>query len=265
MDWVIFLYGLIASVLLLIMVFFIAKRRDRYDLIDVAWGLTFIAIAGATYMSQSEITLASVQTVALILVGFWGYRLSRHIYARWSVSKKEDGRYTDMRDQYANMPGGVAINMFVRVYLVQAILAVAVSSSVLVLFASAPAAVSWLTLVGTVVWLIGFYFEVIGDAELKHHLANPKNKGKLMTTGLWRYTRHPNYFGEMTQWWGIFIVALSAGLSFWYISIIGPIVITTLLLFISGVPLTEKRFAGRPGWDEYKRKTSKVLLTNSCF
>ena len=107
------------------------------------------------------------------------------------------------------------------------------------------------------VWLIGFFFEVVGDYQLKTFLANPKNKGKLMTPGLWRYTRHPNYFGEATMWWGIAIIALAT--PYGWVAIITPVLITYLLLFVSGVPMTEKSFAGKPGWDRYKRQTSIFL------
>jgi steroid 5-alpha reductase family enzyme len=108
--------------------------------------------------------------------------------------------------------------------------------------------------IGLCVWGIGFYFESTGDAQLKEFITNPANKGKLMDRGLWKYSRHPNYFGEVTQWWGLFIVALSITGSLF--TVIGPLTITTLILFVSGVPLLEKKYAGRPDWEEYKKRTS---------
>lgn len=259
MEWHTITYSLIASILLLTAVFLYAKIRNRFDVIDVAWGAAFIVIAITSYLLQpGAVMLISVQSLVTLLVIVWGYRLSRHIFARWQRSPTEDVRYKDMRRRYEKQPGGLLVNMYVKVFLVQAILAVAVSSSVLVVNSAWQLGITWITVVGLVVWLIGFYFEAAGDAQLRNHLSNPDNKGKLMTSGLWKYTRHPNYFGEMTQWWGIFIISLSVP-SLWWLSVIGPIVITTLLLFVSGVPLTEKRFAGRPGWDEYKKRTSKVF------
>lgn len=257
MEWSGIGYALLASVLFLSMMFAIAKSRDRYDLIDVAWGLTFIAIASATFIANSTIENPSAQMLVLLLVIIWGMRLSLHIYKRWSRSTEEDKRYVAMRTQYAKKLGGEALNMYVRVFLVQAVLAVMVSLSVIVLNAQAPIQFGFVTLIGITVWLVGFYFEVVGDAQLSAFIKDTKNKGKLMTGGLWKYTRHPNYFGEVVQWWGIFIIATVA--PFWWISIIGPIVITVLILFISGVPMTEKHFEGRPGWKEYKKRTNKFI------
>ena len=111
--------------------------------------------------------------------------------------------------------------------------------------------VSWL---GLLIWLVGFGFESIGDAELKQFIANPTNKGKLMTGGLWKYSRHPNYFGEVMQWWGIFVMALSVTNE--WVLIVSPLTITILIVFVSGIPMTEKRYAGRPDWEEYKRQIS---------
>lgn len=255
--WIVPIFCVIAAIIFLSLIFVIAQSKNRYDLIDVAWGLTFIAIAGVGYLTQLNIEIFSVQSLVTLLVIIWGMRLSLHIYSRWSKSDKEDSRYTDMRRQYAKLGGGVAINMYARVFIVQALLAVVVSASVIIVNNSEPAAIGIFAAIGSVVWLIGFVFESVGDAQLKTHLSNPKNKGKLMTSGLWKYTRHPNYFGEAAQWWGIWLIALSV--PFGYAGIIGPIVITVLLCFISGIPLTEKRFTGRPGWDTYKKRTSIFL------
>lgn len=169
-------------------------------------------------------------------------------------SSGEDPRYKEMSKQWK---GSAALNAYLRIFVVQGILATAVSASVIAVNLSHESAISAWTFVGAAIWLVGFLFELIGDAQLKKHLANPKNKGNLMTGGLWRYTRHPNYFGEATQWWGIFVIALAVPLG--WVSVIAPLTIMILLLFVSGVPLTEKRFEGRPGWREYKKRTSVFL------
>lgn len=255
MDWLTFGYSFLGSMLFMTMVFFIARLRNRYDAIDIAWGMAFIVVAIISFISQ-PFTI-SVQLLVVALVAVWGLRLAAHINSRWSASLTEDKRYVSMREQYSGKRGGVAINMYIRVFLVQAILVVIVAMPVIVLNASPSAQPNWVSFAGLLVWLVGFIFESVGDLQLKNHLKNPKNKGKLMTSGLWKYTRHPNYFGEIAQWWGIFIIALAVPL--WWVSIIGPIVITVLLVFISGVPMTEKHFAGRPGWNMYKQRTSKLL------
>jgi len=108
--------------------------------------------------------------------------------------------------------------------------------------------------VGVLVWLTGFYFEGLGDYQLKQFKSNPANKGKIITTGLWRYTRHPNYFGEVVQWWGIFIMAVT--LPGGWMTIIGPLTITYLVRFVSGVPMLERKYAGNEEFNQYKRKTS---------
>jgi steroid 5-alpha reductase family enzyme len=111
-----------------------------------------------------------------------------------------------------------------------------------------------LIVVGVVVWLIGYYFEVVGDAQLKRFKADIKNKGKIMKEGLWAYTRHPNYFGEATMWWGIALVALAYKVPL--LSLISPLTITILLVFVSGVPLLERAMKDRPGFEEYAKETS---------
>ena len=250
-----FVVAFVAAAVILSLVFLYAKWRGRYDVIDAAWGLTFVVIAAVTYIGLQHSGL--LQLLLLVLIAIWGIRLTLHIYRRYRRSREEDHRYTQLRKDYAKKKGGVAWNMYTKVYLVQAVLAVIVSTPVIIVMGSKSADIGVLAIVGTVVWVIGFFFEAVGDYQLGQFVANPANKGKLMTTGLWRYTRHPNYFGELTQWWGIYIIALSV--QFGWAGLIGPLVITWLLVFISGVPLTERHFRGRPGWDEYRRSTSKLL------
>lgn len=251
------LFCLVASVLFISCIFIIARIKHRFDLIDVAWGLVFISIAFVSYTGQSMHELVSVQTLVLLLVIIWGLRLSVHLYCRWEKSSDEDKSYARLRADYAKKRGGVSANMFFRVYMVQAILAVVVSLPIIVVGIYGPSQLTWVSAAGGAVWLAGFLFEAIGDYQLSKFRAKPSSKGKIITSGLWKYTRHPNYFGEIVQWWGIFIIV--AGSAFWWLALIGPIVITVLVLFISGIPLTEKQFASRKGWDTYKKQTSIFL------
>lgn len=251
-------YCLIASAIFLTIVFFIARRHDRYDLIDSAWGLAFIAIAAVSYLAQPSYSLISVQSLVSLLVIIWGMRLSLHIYRRWNRASREDKRYMVFRQKYAKSFGGVALSMYLKIYLVQAVLAFVISLPVIIILnASEMVGFGWYVFVGLLIWLIGFYFEAVGDAQLSAFTRNHRNKGKLMTQGIWRYTRHPNYFGEAVQWWGIATIALSV--PFGWLGVISPLTLTILLLFISGIPLTEKYFESRSGWQEYKRKTSKFI------
>jgi steroid 5-alpha reductase family enzyme len=112
----------------------------------------------------------------------------------------------------------------------------------------------WLDLIGLAVWFFGFTFEVIGDAQLKKFIKNPANKGRLIQRGLWTYSRHPNYFGEVTLWWGIWLMSLSAPNS-WF-TVFGPLTISILILKVSGIPMLEKKMAENPDFTEYKRRVS---------
>lgn len=250
-------YSLLAAFIFISFIYVIALIKDRYDIIDVAWGLVFIVITAVSFTGQATIEFLSVQTLVLLLVVTWGLRLSGHIYARWEGSEEEDRRYVALRQKYEKAPGGVRVNMYFRVYAVQAVLAVVVCAPILLLNTASPLAVTAITAVGLVMWLIGFIFEAVGDAQLRRYLKTTKSKVRLMTSGLWHYTRHPNYFGEVVQWWGIFIICLAV--PYGWLAVVGPITITILLLFVSGVPLTEKHFEGRKGWSEYKHRTSKFL------
>lgn len=233
------------------LIFIISRRLKRLDIVDVAWGGAFIVIALSSLILGGG---GGLQYLVSSLVIIWGLRLSFYIFKRFKRSKSEDPRYQEMRKSWR---GGEAVNAYVRIFLVQGILALIVSASVIMANLSSETSIGFTAYVGLVVWIAGFLFESIGDSQLRAHLANPINEGKLMTTGLWRYTRHPNYFGEAVQWWGIFVIALSV--PYGWASMLGPLTITVLLLSVSGVPLTEKRFEGRPGWDAYKKRTSIFL------
>jgi steroid 5-alpha reductase family enzyme len=113
---------------------------------------------------------------------------------------------------------------------------------------------------GMLIWLLGYYFEVVGDHQLARFIRNKKEgktKIKIMNTGLWRYTRHPNYFGEVTQWWGIWLIV--AGLPYGWVALLSPITITTLILFVSGIPLLESKYADDKEFQKYKQVTSKFF------
>ena len=115
----------------------------------------------------------------------------------------------------------------------------------------------WWNSLGIIIWAIGFFFEVVGDWQLRKFKQQAGNHGKLLTTGLWSLTRHPNYFGEALSWWGIYLVTLTTVGNLW--GVIGPIIITLLLLFVSGVPLLEKKYQDRPDFIEYAKKTAKFF------
>ena len=248
-------YVLLAVFVFMTLIFAVSRFLRRTDVVDAAWGPAFLVAALSAFMlNPFELPIGfNVQTVVTALVAVWALRLSFTITKRL-LKKPEDIRYVNLRKEWK---GNEFANTYLRIFAVQAVLATVISSAVIHINLSLPTVLGTFAYVGIAVWVIGFLFESIGDAQLKRFLASSKNKGKLMTSGLWKYTRHPNYFGEATMWWGIFIIALST--PYGWLGIITPVVITYLLLFVSGVPMTEKAFEGKPGWDAYKAKTSKFL------
>ncbi|WP_312877818.1 DUF1295 domain-containing protein [Lentzea indica] len=183
------------------------------------------------------------------LTVIWGVRLGVHIFVR-NAGKDEDPRYQDI---LRRAKGNPRLRMY-RVYLIQAALMWIVSLPVQAAqHLSVPFGV--LDWVGTGVWMVGFAFEAVGDWQLSRFRADPANEGAVMDRGLWRYTRHPNYFGDAVVWWGLFLFALHS----WQaaLTIIGPVIMTWLLAKGTGKPLLEKDIVSRrPGYAEYVRRTS---------
>lgn len=241
-----------SMVLLYMAVVFVSTwSMKRLDVVDIAWGGAFVVAAFSSFL-LGQMGLLQYLVTGLVII--WAVRLSSSILRRFLRTAEEDMRYQEIRKSWKGHQGA---NAFFRIFLVQGILATIISLSVIVINTSSIYEFGFWVYTGIVVWLGGFIFEAIGDRQLRSHLARPQNKGRLMMTGLWKYSRHPNYFGEAVQWWGIFLIALSV--PYGWLTIIAPLTITGLLLFVSGVPLTEKRFEGKPGWTEYKRRTSVFI------
>ena len=243
-------FVLLAAVLFAYMTawFVVSLVAKRNDVADVAWGLGFVLMAWTSFFLSGVSDVRGL--LVCVLVSVWGLRLALHIYNR-NKEKAEDYRYLAWRREWGNW---FYLRSYFQVYLLQGLFLFLIVSPVLLINASAGPALSVLDAFGAAVWLIGFYFESVGDAQLARFIKNPENKGKLMQSGLWAYTRHPNYFGEATQWWGIWLIALSVP-SGW-IGIVGPITITFLLLKVSGIPLLEKKMAENPAFADYKRRVS---------
>ncbi|HLP79629.1 MAG TPA: DUF1295 domain-containing protein [Acidobacteriota bacterium] len=218
------------------------------SIMDVAWGLGFILVAAQSlYLSfQLNLPVTWMKLVLLGLICFWGLRLTFHI---WTRHHGEDKRYTEWRVAWGST---FALRSYVQIFLLQGSLILLISMPVWLAMQSTFKTNMWVFLTGCFVWLAGFLFEMIADAQLATHLRT--SRGKIMQTGLWRYSRHPNYFGEALLWWGVFLIGLSFSVTAY--SLFAPVTITFLLLFVSGVPLLEKRFAGNPEWEHYKRHTS---------
>lgn len=256
-QWVIgdFILCGLAAAAFMSAVFLIARAIKRYDLVDAAWGSSFIVIALTSFLLQPGEKLEfDTQMLTTLLVTVWGGRLTWHIIRRIQRTDSEDPRYVALRKTWK---GNVALNVYTRIYLLQAVLALLICIPVIHINLFADNGFTALVWLGAAVWLTGFVFETVGDAQLKDFVSQPANKGKVMDRGLWRYSRHPNYFGELTQWWGIFLICLTT--PFGWVGIVGPVLISYLILFVSGIPLNEQRFEGRPGWAAYKARTSAFI------
>ena len=224
--------------------------RDA-SVIDPVWPLGFVAVAITAFIAGDGDE--GRRLLLLVLVAVWGLRLSGYLIIR-NAGKGEDFRYAAMRRKRGR---SFWIISLVSVFMLQGVLMWIVSLPVQ-LAAVPDRALGWLAVTGAVIWGIGVAFESIGDWQLARFKANPDSRGKVLDTGLWRYTRHPNYFGDFLVWWGIFLVAAESGPGAWGIA--GPLLMTLLLVKVSGAGLLEKDIATRrPGYAEYVRRTSGFM------
>lgn len=231
--------------------FVVAQIIKNNSIVDIGWGMGFVLIAISTLFVNQNFSLRSI--IVTVLVTLWGGRLAYHIIKR-NWGRPEDFRYAKWREEWGKW---LIPRAFLQVFMLQGFLMLVIASSVVYINYFSNSTLGILDYLGLTIWLIGYYFEVVGDRQLKEFLARPENKGKIMKDGLWQYTRHPNYFGEATMWWGIFIIALSVPGSL--ITIISPLTITILLLFVSGVPLLERSMKDNPDFQIYMQETNKFF------
>jgi steroid 5-alpha reductase family enzyme len=239
-------------VALLAVTFGTAKVAGKHSVIDTAWGVLFMGIAVAAFLRSSGHGDDLRRWLLLLLPALWGLRLAQHI-GRRTVGKPEDPRYPQLLARARGNPDVYALRV---VYLLQGLLAYLVAAPILVGAFEADA-VGPLACIGVVLWAVGVFFEAVGDAQLERFRSDPASRGKVMDRGLWRYTRHPNYFGDACVWWGIYLVAADA----WPggMTVPAPVLMTVLLTKGSGVRILEKHMQGRPGWSEYVARTSSFI------
>lgn len=229
-------------------VFLIAVLAKDNSIVDVAWGPGFILVAVVTFWLRPGFEARHL--LITLLVAIWGLRLAIHIFLR-NRGRGEDFRYAKWRKDWGRW---FIPRSFFQVFMLQGIFMLIISSSIVLVNRSPESGLTLLDALGGILWLIGFLFEAVGDYELKRFKQKPESKGKIMKTGLWKYTRHPNYFGEAALWWGIWLIALSVD-SGWA-AIISPLTISFLLLKVSGVKMLEKKYAGNEEFAAYARRTS---------
>jgi len=220
---------------------------------DIGYGIGFLVFIYATALQAP--TLFLFQYVLLALVTVWGVRLAVRIFAK-NKGKSEDFRYKNWREQWGKT---FVVRSFFQIYLLQgSIIALVASPIVLALIFGTGDSLALLFFCGVLLWCIGFFFETVGDYQLDAFIHNPQNKGGIMMSGLWSYTRHPNYFGESMIWFGITFASIAVTPVALF-GIISPLLITFLLLKVSGVPLLEKRWEGNAQWEKYKNRTSVFI------
>jgi steroid 5-alpha reductase family enzyme len=233
----------------------VARATGHHSVVDVAWGLGFVVIAAVSFALSGVLGAGDgvVRATVLLLVAVWGLRLAIYI-GRRNRGKGEDPRYAAMLGD-DHPPGAVTGTVLRKVYLPQAGVMLVVSLPVLAAMVRGSTVLA-VVVAGVALWLVGFVFESVGDAQLAAFKADPARSG-VLDTGLWRYTRHPNYFGDACVWWGIFVVA--AGHPLALVTAVGPLLMTYLLVAVTGKELTERSMSQRPGYDEYVRRTSGFL------
>lgn len=246
---------LTAGLLILVymnLAFILSLIKKNAAIVDTAWGLGFVLVV-ATNLARESLahqTPDPRQLLTAVLVFIWGTRLSWHIYKR-NRGKPEDYRYANWRQKWRK---NFVMRSYFQIFILQGFFMLVILTPVLLVFKNRTAGLNLLDFLGLAVWLGGFFFEATADCQLRQFKKNPENRGRLITTGLWKYSRHPNYFGESVMWWGLFLIVLSTPGG--WLGIISPLTITLLLTKVSGVPLLEKKYAGNAEFEAYKARTS---------
>lgn len=234
-------------------VFFVCAALLRTDKVtDLSYSLSFVVLAVVLILRGGYFTLLHVLTAALICA--WGIRLGAYLFSR-ILKTGVDHRFDDMRNRPLR---------FARFWALQALTVWVVMLPVTRLFSlPGKAGLPAVTILGAALWVLGFALEVASDAQKSAFKRNPPNRDHFISSGLWRYSRHPNYFGESLLWWGLFIAAIPVFSGWDFLTALGPLFLTLLLLFVSGVPLLEKsadkKHGGEPAYQEYKRRTSLFI------
>jgi steroid 5-alpha reductase family enzyme len=253
----VWLIGFLASVILFQLVSVPALLMRKNDLADVLWGPGFPLSAYAAVAWGREGSFSSLGTrewIALALVSAWGFRLFFHVGLRNLSHRAEDIRYNNWRKEWGSH---WLWRSYLQVFVLQALFMFVINGPVLLSLSLPSSPLGILGWLGTFSWAIGFVIESVSDEQLRRFRKDRAMKGKLMTTGLWSWSRHPNYFGEVVQWWGIWLLALE--LPYGWATLPGPLAITYLILKVSGVPMLEKLMESRPGFEDYRRRTSEFF------
>lgn len=253
MIWINFAVSLGVALVVLLITFWIGVRIGKHRVVDIAWGIGFAAVAVATFFLSSGHGDAGRRALVTSLTVVWGLRLAGHIAWR-ARGHDEDPRYEALLSRAKGNKNVYALRM---VYLLQAAILWFVSLPVQ-LAQYDDARLAWWTVIPVAFWLVGMFFEAVGDLQLVRFKNDPANEGKVLKSGLWRYTRHPNYFGDACVWWGLYLLAVGtwAGAA----TIASPLLMTWLLAGKSGKPLMDAHMSRtRPEYADYIRRTSGFI------
>lgn len=248
------LNSLIVVLAILTVLWLVSLARRDASIIDPFWGTGFVLVTWFTLGSAKPERIAERSWLLTVLTTIWGLRLS--LYLLWrNWGHGEDRRYRAMREHHGSRFWWVSL---LTVFWLQGLILWIVSMPIQAAMVSATAKpLGWLDLIGVGLWSIGLFFESVGDFQMARFQANPENAGQVMDRGLWRLTRHPNYFGDFCVWWGLFLVAASSGAAW---TIFSPLLMSFLLLKVSGVTLLEKTITDRrPDYAAYQARTSSFF------
>lgn len=242
----------LATFIFMVTFYLAALAKDDYSIVDVAWGLGFVNITVMSLLFGEAISIQ--KGIFSIFILIWGLRLAGYLYIRNSAVG-EDYRYQEMRKSWGETH---KIQAFFKVFMLQGALMLIIALPIVHTISAAAFEISQLRqYLGLFLAIVGLSFEIISDSQMWQFKKDKSTKGKVLNTGLWRYSRHPNYFGETVFWWGIFLISYHGEMPFYFI--ISPLLITTLLLKVSGVTLLEKKLGKNSKYQEYQNSTSSFI------
>jgi steroid 5-alpha reductase family enzyme len=233
--------------------FLIGLKAGDNSLVDIAYGPAFLIACWGAWCLSGALHLHFRPVLLLGLLTLWGVRLALHIGLRHS-GRGEDFRYQKFRKEWGDT---IIWRSFLQVYMLQGAVILVVATPVLLTIGAPGGNVVWTDLVGVLLFCFGFLFEAISDWQMTVFKKRPQNKGKIIMQGLWRYSRHPNYFGEATLWLGIFFIGLAGPYGLY--GLVSPLTIAFLLLRVSGIPMLEAKYEGNPEFAAYRARTNSFF------
>ncbi len=257
---IIMLWTLLAIFILFFVFYIIGVIDKKVNTVDIAYGLGYILAAILPWiLSDDNSFMIERKIIMTTLIILWGLRIAVFLTLRTfgkDENTKEDRRFKIFRDDWGKT---FWWRSFVQLYVSQVILVFIIGFPAIVTNSGTDPGLQISDYIGIGIWVIGFFFEFTGDLQMYLFKRKTENKGKIMTKGLWKFSRHPNYFGEITMWTGIFTLGLYPYGVLNFVGIISPIIIALALIFVSGIPLAEKRYDTNTEYQEYKRKTNALL------